>query len=102
GLLGLGLDQHPHNVALFHYEILDTVDLDVGARPFAKQDAVADLDIERNELAALVAAAQAACEDFALLRFLLCGLGNEYAASGLCLGIGSLDDDAVVKRSKFH
>src|SRR5438445_13099895 len=40
GLLpGLGLDQHPHNVALFHYEILDAIDLDLGARPFAEQDA---------------------------------------------------------------
>jgi len=38
----------------------------------------------------------------ALLRFLLGGVGNDYAASGLCLGIDSLDDNAVVKRSEFH
>src|SRR6266481_3712318 len=24
-----GLDQHPHNVALFHYEVLDAIDFDL-------------------------------------------------------------------------
>jgi hypothetical protein len=40
--------------------------------------------------------------NLALLRFLLGGVGNDYAASGLRLGIDSLDDNAVVKRSEFH
>src|SRR6202049_4507911 len=51
------LDQHSHDVALFHDEIVDPVDLDLGARPFAEQDAVADLELDRDELAVLVAAA---------------------------------------------
>jgi len=34
-LLGIGLDQHPHNVALFHDEVLDVIDFDLGAGPFA-------------------------------------------------------------------
>src|SRR5256886_8213517 len=101
-LLGLGLDQHPHNVALFHDEVLDAVDFDLGARPFAEQDAVADLDVDRNELAALVAAAGSNGDDLALLRLLLGGVGNDDATSGLRLGIDSLDDNAVVKRSEFH
>jgi hypothetical protein len=67
-LFGLGIDQHPHNVALFHYEVLDAIDFDLGARPFAEQDAVADLDVDRDELAALVAAAGANGDDLALLR----------------------------------
>jgi hypothetical protein len=33
-LRGLGLDQHPHDVTLVHDEVLDTTDLDLGARPF--------------------------------------------------------------------
>src|SRR5438876_1373735 len=37
-LLGFDFDQHPHNVALFHNEVLDAIDLDLGARPFAEQD----------------------------------------------------------------
>jgi hypothetical protein len=49
-------DTHSHNVALLHYEVLDTIDFDLGARQFAEQDAVADLDVDRDELAALVAA----------------------------------------------
>src|ERR1700756_273846 len=103
GLLpGLGLDQHPHDVALLHYEVLDTIDFDLGARPFAEQDAVADLDVDRDKLAALVAAPRSNGGNLALLRFLLGGVGNDYAASGLRLGIDSLDDNAVVKRSEFH
>src|SRR5579864_253593 len=101
-VLDLGFDQHSHDVALFHYEVLDTIDFDLGARPFAEQNAVADLDVDRNELAALVAASGSNGDDLALLRLLLGGLGNDYAPGGLCLGIDSLDDDAVVKRSEFH
>src|SRR5215218_5696627 len=101
-LLGLGLDQHPHNVALFHYEVLDAIDFDLGARPFAEQDAVADLDVDRDELAALVAAAGSNSDDLALLWLLLGGVGNDYATSGLRLGVDSLDDNAIVKRSEFH
>src|SRR6476661_4336327 len=56
-LFRLGLDKYTHNVALLHYQVLDTIDFDLGARPFAEQDAVADLDVNRDELAALVAAA---------------------------------------------
>src|SRR6266478_7249840 len=100
--LGLGLDQHPHNVALFHYEVLDAIDFDLGAGPFTEQDAVADLDVDGDELAALVAAAGSNGDDLALLRLLLGGVGNDDATSGLRLGIDSLDDNAVVKRSEFH
>src|SRR5438552_9694059 len=101
-LLGLGLDQHPHNVALFHDEVLDVIDFDLGARPFAEQDAVADPDIDRDELAALVAAAGSNGDDLALQWLLLGGVRNDDATSGLRLGIDSLDDNAVVKRSEFH
>jgi hypothetical protein len=101
-VLGLAFDQHPHDVALFHYEVLDTTDFNLGARPFAEQDAVADLDVDRDELAAIVAAAGSNGDDLALLRFLLSGVGNDYATSCLRLGIDSLDDNAVVKRPEFH
>src|SRR5260370_10429970 len=38
--LGLGLDQHPHNVALFHYEVLDAIYFDLVSGPFTEQDPV--------------------------------------------------------------
>src|SRR5712671_1685212 len=100
--IGIGLAQHPHNVALFHDEVIDTVDFDLGARPFAEQDAVADLDVDGDELAALVAAARSNGDDLALLWLLLGGVGDDDATRGLRLGIDSLDDNAVVKRSEFH
>src|SRR5438034_8390445 len=101
-LFGVGLDQYPHNVALFHDEVLDVIDFDLGARPFAEQDAVADLDVDGDELATLVASAGSNGDDLALLWLLLGGVRNDDATSGLRLGIDSLDDNAVVKRSEFH
>src|SRR6476659_3089631 len=94
--------QHAHDVALFHDQQLLAVDLDLGARPFAAQHAVADLHVDRGELAGLVAAAGTDGDDLALARLFLRGVGNDDAGGGLFLGIDALDDDAVVKRTKFH
>src|SRR5215470_14096001 len=56
-LLGLGDDAH--EVGLFHDQELLAVHLDLPARPFAKQDPVAPLHVDRNELAGFVAPAGA-------------------------------------------
>jgi hypothetical protein len=88
----LSLDQHAHDVAFFHDQVLDGVDLDLGARPFAEQDAVADLDVDWNEFTALVATAGANGDDLALLRLLLGGIGNDDTTGCLRLGIDTLDD----------
>src|SRR5262249_38779333 len=103
GLLAGGLlDQHAHDVAFLHDEVLGALDLHLGAGPLAEQHPVADLHVDRDELAALVAAARADGDDLALLRLLLGGVRNDDAACGLLLGIDALDDDAVVKRTEFH
>src|ERR1051326_2405000 len=103
GLLpGGGLLQDPHDVALFHDQILDPVELDLRAGPFAEQHAVPGLEIDRAELARLVAAAGADADDFTLLRLLLGGIGNDDATGGLFLGLDALDDDAIVKRAELH
>ena len=47
------------------------VDLDLGARPFAEQHPVPRLEIEWNELAALVPRAGPCGNDLALLRLFL-------------------------------
>ena len=75
--------------------------LDLGARPFAEQDAIAGLHVERDELAALVARAGPGGDDLALLRLLLGGIGNDDAALRLLLGVDAADDDAVVQAGEI-
>src|SRR5215204_208785 len=101
-LLGHRLVDHAHDVGLLHDQEILAVDLDLGARPLAEQHAVADLDVDRNELAGFVAATRANSDDFALGRLLLGGVGNDDASGRLRLGVDALDDYAVVKRTKLH
>src|SRR6266851_10002213 len=56
----------PHDVAFLHDQVLDAIDLDLGARPFAEQHPVAGLDVDRDQLARLVAPAWPAGDDLAL------------------------------------
>src|SRR5580704_289204 len=104
GGLPAGADafEHAHDVALLHDQEILAVDLDLGAGPFAEKDAVAGLHIKRNELAALVTRAGAHGDDFALLRLLFCGVGNDDPALGLLFAFEAADDHTVVQRTKFH
>src|SRR5207245_9683419 len=90
------------DVALLQDQQLLAVDLGLGARPFAEQHPVANLDVDGDELAGLVAAAGANRDDLALGGLFLGGVGNDDAAGGLLFGIDALDDNAVVKRTKLH
>src|SRR5262249_18047845 len=99
-LLGDALFDDAHDVALLHDQELFAVDLDLGARPFAEQHPVADLDVDRDQLAGFVAAAGANRNDLALGGLFLGGVGNDDAAGGF--GINALDDDAIVKWTEFH
>ena len=66
-------------------------------------DGVADLDVERDDLAGLLgAAAGADGQDLALLGLLLGGVGDDEAAGGGLLGLAGLDDDAVLERLQVH
>src|SRR6201994_4780411 len=101
-LLGGGGVEHAHDVALLHDQQILAVDLDFRARPLAEQHAVAALDVDRGQLAGLVAAAGADGDDFALGGLFLGRVGNDDAASGLLFGVDTLNHDAVVKRTEFH
>src|SRR5450432_2788620 len=101
-LLGYRLVDHTHDVGFLHDQVFDTIDLDLGARPFAEQDAVANPDIDRDEFAGFVAAARSDGDDLALRGLFLGSVGNDYAAGRFFLGIDALDDYAIVKRAKFH
>src|SRR5271169_990899 len=102
-LLGSGnVGENAHDVALFHDQELLTVELDFGARPLAEQNAVANLEIDRDQLAGFVAATRADGGDFALRGLFLGTVRNDNAASCLLFGVDTLDHNAVVKRTEFH
>src|ERR1700694_2102954 len=95
------LRQHAHDVALLHDQEFLAVELDLGARPFAEQHAVADFEVDRDQLAGFVAAAGADRRDFALRGLFLGAVGNDDAALGLFFGVDTLDHDTVMQRTKF-
>src|SRR3974390_1986413 len=99
GLLLAGGDvgEHAHDVALLHDQELFAIELDLGAGPLAEQHAVADLEVDRDQLARFVTAARANGDDFALGGLLLGSVGNDDAVSALLFGVDALDHDAVVK-----
>src|ERR1700756_2881719 len=93
--------EHAHDVGLLHDQEILAVELDLGARPLAEQHLVADLEVDRDELAALVAPARADREDLALRGLLLGGVRNDDAAGGLLLGIDAAHDHPVVQGTKL-
>src|SRR3954453_10572602 len=97
-----GSSNDAHDVGFLHDEVILTIELDLGAGPFAEQDAVACLDVERLDLAGFVARAGTDGDDLALLGLLLDGVRDDDAALGLFFGIDALDDDAVVERTELH
>src|SRR5712675_1835026 len=102
-LLGGGkIGENAHDVALLHDQQFLAVELDLGARPFAEQHPVADLEVDRDQFAVFVAAARADREDFTLRGLFLGTVRNDDAACGFVFGIDAFDHDAVVERTKFH
>src|ERR1700722_15687527 len=95
------LRQHAHDVALLHDQEFLAVELDLGSRPFAEQNAVAELEVDRDQLAGFVPAAGADRRDLALRRLFPGGVGNDDAALALLLSVETLDHDAVMQRAKF-
>src|SRR5665213_122301 len=93
--------QHTHDVAFLHDQELLAVELDLGAGPFVEQHAVADLEVDRDQLAGLIAAAGADRRDFALRGLFLGRIRNDDAALGLRFGIDALDHNTVMQRTKF-
>src|SRR3954462_5858108 len=80
-------------------EVLLAAVLDLGAAVLAVDDLVADLDVERDALGAVVVeTAGTDRQDLALLGLLLGGVRDDEAGSGGLLGLEGLDDDAVFER----
>jgi hypothetical protein len=79
--------EHAHHVGLLHDEELVAIEHHLGAGPLSEQNLVADLDVDRDKLAGLVAPAGADGDDLALLRLLAGGIGNDDPAFGLGFGM---------------
>src|SRR5450432_2048507 len=85
-LLGGGnVGENAHDVAFLHDQQFYAVELDLGAGPLAEQHAVANLEINRDQLAGFVTAAWADRRDFALRGLFLGAVRNDDAASCLFL-----------------
>src|SRR5215217_3718613 len=103
GLLRRGLAfEDAHDVGLLHDEKLLVVELDLGARPLAEQDAVAGLHVERAQLALVVQRAGADGDHLAFLRLLLRGVRDDDAARGLLFRRDAADENAVVQGTEVH
>src|SRR5882762_1727368 len=79
-----------HDVALLHDQEILTIDRDLGAGPFAEQHAIADRNVDRDQLSRLVASAWPDGQNGALRGLFLHGVGNDDAARRLGLGIDAL------------
>jgi hypothetical protein len=99
---GAGFVDHAQKIALLHDQVVLTVDLHFGARPFAEQDPVSRFDVDRDQLALLASAPGTGRDNLAFLRPLLCGVGNDDATGGLFLGIDAAHEHAVVHWAEMH
>jgi hypothetical protein len=92
----------PEDVAFLHDQQVFAVNLDFGARPFAEQDLVAGLDVQRGDLAIFGLGAGAGGDDFPFLGLFLGGVGNDDAASRFLLGLYAANQHAIVQGTKAH
>src|SRR4051795_4293680 len=91
-----------HHIRFLHDDEVLAVDLDLCAGPLPEQNAIASLDVERHELAALISSTRPGGDDLSFLRLLLRGIWNDDATLRLLFGIDAADHDAVVQGAKFH
>src|SRR5215831_1114918 len=92
----VGSVEHGEEVVLAHDQVLFAVDLDLGAAVLAEQHAVAGLDLERDDLAVLVALARADSDHLGLDRLLLRRVRDEQTTGGLGLLFETLDQNSIM------
>src|SRR5215472_12665726 len=93
--------QDAEHFILFHDQVLFAVELDFAAGVLAEENVVAFLNVKREGLALFVLAALAHGDDFALLRFVLGGIGNDDAAASGVSFFQTTHQDAVVQGSEL-
>ena len=88
--------QDSENIVLAHDDVLSAIQLDFVAGVFAKQDAVANLDVEGDHFAVVEPFALPDGHHFTLLRLFLSRIGNDDAFVRGFLFLDALYHDAVV------
>src|SRR5215813_3470233 len=83
-------------------QVLLVVQRHLGARVLAEENPVAGLHVERYLLALVVDLAVADGDHLALLRLLLCGVGDDDPALLRFLLLLALDEEAVMQRTNLH
>eukprot|EP00456_Euglypha_rotunda_P002968 TRINITY_DN10533_c2_g1_i1.p1 TRINITY_DN10533_c2_g1~~TRINITY_DN10533_c2_g1_i1.p1 ORF type:complete len:167 (+),score=19.70 TRINITY_DN10533_c2_g1_i1:94-594(+) len=101
GSVELLLDDR-EQVVFLHDQQFVAADLDGLAAVLAEQDAVADLAVQGDEVALVVALARAHGQDFTLIGLFGGGVGNDDARGSLGFAVNTLDDHAIGQRTKFH
>src|SRR5262252_1971083 len=91
-----------HQVFLAHHEEFVAVDLDRLTGVLAEQHAIADFDVDRDQLAVVIALAGPDRNDLALIGLLCSVVGDNDAGSGLALIVQALDDHAIVQGTNLH
>src|SRR5690349_5288538 len=94
--------QNAEDVVLPHDDVLSAIWLDLAAGIFAEEDAVADFDVEGNQLAVFEPLAVAGSKHLALLRFLLRRIRDDDAVARGFLFLNPLHYDAVVQWPDVH
>src|SRR3984893_18384713 len=93
---------HGHDVFLSHHNELFAFDANFSAAVLAKEDLVADLDVERTDLAVFENLAFADRYDLSLYWPFGRGIGNNDAARRGSFLFHAFHDDAVMKRTYLH
>ena len=97
-----GCVQNAEDIFLAHDQVVLVIHSDFIAGIFSEQDAIADFDIEGDQLAVFESLTTPDGHDFGFLRFLLGGIGNDDSAACCFLFFDALHYDAVVQGSNVH
>src|SRR6185437_10884210 len=90
------------DVAFLHDQELFAVDLDFGARPFAEEDAITSLNVERLNHSFFVSRSWSGSDHLALLGLFLRGIGNDAAAGSPLVLLDTTHHHPVVQWTKLH
>src|SRR6185312_10562907 len=101
-LAGSSAFKDAEDVAFLHDQELFAVDLDFGARPFAEEDAITSLNVERLNHSFFVSRSWSGSDHLALLGLFLRGIGNDDAAGSPLVLLDTTHHHPVVQWTKLH